>query len=177
MLLAYMYLGVILFKSDIFKENIRFEYDLKFTCNSNLWNQFAGNKSCIPGQQNKHELKTSLICTSYTFGKYELVMSYTSYNSSLGETVRMGEGTFAMSGDNGQQIFGTYEGYTDHTNGRKDVILFLCIKGGTGDYTGARGYLSAICVPDRKKSRLKYLTLKGSIRRVHKKKLNVLARL
>lgn len=177
MLLAYMYLGVILFKSDIFKANIRFDYNLKFTCNSSLWNQFAGNKNCLHGQQNKHELKTSLICTSNTFGTYDLVMSHISYNGSLGETVRMGEGTFAISGEDGQQIFGTYEGYVDHAKNRKDVLLFLCIKGGTGDYEGVKGYLSARCVPDGEYSGLKFLTLKGSIRRVHKKNSILLTRL
>ncbi len=177
MLLAYTYFGVILFKSNIFKENIRFDYDLKFTCNSSLWNQFAGNKSWLPDQQNKHELKTSLICTSNTFGTYDLVMSHISFKSDFGETIRMGEGIFSLSGDNGQMIYGTYEGYVDHHKNRKDVMLFLSIKGGTGDYTGARGSLSAICVSDRKNSELKHLTLKGSVRRVHKKKSNVLARL
>ena len=172
-----LFFSILSLNSANVKSKVKFDYDLRFKCTSNLWNQFASYKHPSSGKMNRNELKTTLVCTSNTFGKFDLVMSHTSYKSESGNTVRMGEGTFKMSGENNQKIFGTYEGFADHCKNHKDVILFLSIKGGTGDYEGVKGYLSARCVPDNVQPGKKVLTLKGTIKQIHYNSLNTLAHL
>jgi len=172
-----LYFSILSLNSLNLNSKVRFDYELKFNCTSNLWNQFACYKYPLSDELNRNELIATLVCTSNTFGQFDLVMSHTSYKSKSGNPVRMGEGTFKLSGENNQEIFGTYEGYADHCKNHKDVILFLSIKGGTGDYEGVKGYLSARCVPDDVQPGKKVLTLKGTIKQIHNNSFNTLAHL
>jgi hypothetical protein len=157
-----LYFSILLLNSLDFNSKVRFDYELKFNCTSDLWSQFSNYKYPLSDRLNRNELKTSLVSTSNTFGDFELEMSHTSYKSEAENPIRMGEGTFKMSGENNQEIFGTYEGFADN----KDVILFLSIDGGTGDYEDLNGYLSVRCIPDEIHPNKKVLTMKGTITRI-----------
>ena len=147
------------------KSKIRFNFEVKFNCTLNFRDQFASDKVVQSNGESKTEFKASGVCEAKIFDRFELVISHINYLNETGEIARIGNGTFNMKGDDGDQLFGTYEGCADLTNNPQDMILFLTIIGGTGYYEGATGYFRAICSSDGTNSHLRKLKLKGMIKR------------
>jgi len=177
LLLSSFTFSIISLKSNESTSNLRLDYDITFQCTSDHWNQFASNKQDHQSGMSRNELKTSLVCTSNTFGDFELEMSHLCYQTKVAESVRLGDGHFKLIGADGDYIVGTYEGYTDETKNHKDILLFLSIEGGTGKYSEVKGYLGATCVPDPENPSIRNLNLKGTIKHFHESTENTLASL
>ncbi|MCK5208459.1 MAG: hypothetical protein KAQ79_10575 [Cyclobacteriaceae bacterium] len=163
--------------SDKVQSKIKFDFEVRFNCTLNYRNQFASHNIIQSKEVNRTEFKATGICTLKNFDKFDLMMSHAAYKSEFGKSARIGEGTFKMKGDDGHQVFGTYEGYADLTRDPQDLILFFSIKGGTGYFHGAKGYLSARCGPDVSNPKVRILKLKGTITRTGKNTSNSLAQL
>lgn len=161
--------------SDAIQSKIKFDYEVSFNCTLNFKKQFTNHNSDQSNDVSRTEFSPSSVCTSKNFDKFDLMMSHTAYKSEFGKSARIEEGTFEMTGNNGHQVFGTYEGYADLTRNPKDLILFFSIKGGTGYFHGAKGYLSARCRADAANPKLRKLKLKGTITRTGKNTSNSLA--
>ena len=147
------------------KSKIKFNYEIKFNCTINFRDQFSGNNMSQSQVEERTEFKASGYCESKNFNRFNIEMSHVNYVIETGDIARIGQGIFKMKGDDGDQLFGTYEGCADLTNNPQDMILFLTITGGAGYYEGATGYFRAICSPDGTDPHLRKLKLKGTIKR------------
>jgi hypothetical protein len=56
-----------------------------------------------------------------------------------------------------------------------DLLLFLNIEGGSGQYEGLKGYLSVTCIPDSADPSQRNLSLKGITKQIQAKNDNALA--
>ncbi len=177
--LIFILFGALVFKlfpftSGIGKGKIMITQELELRCASDSWNQFV---KCTRGRhfdEQKNEFKIP-VTTLDNFKHYELVLSHNSYGTKIEESTRLGEGKFKLIDATKHFVCGTYEGYVDQTNDRDDVLLFLKIEGGSGQYKGMRGFLSAACVPDPENPSNRNLSLKGKIKKMERQNIEAMA--
>lgn len=147
------------------KSKVKFNYEVKFNCTLNFRDQFSGSNMSQSQEVERTEFKASGYCESKNFNRFDLEMSHVNYVIETGSIARIGQGIFKMKGDDGDQLFCTYEGCADLSNDPQDLILFFTITGGAGNYEGATGYLRAICCPDGANPNLRKLKLNGMIKK------------
>ncbi len=152
-----------------------FDYELELKCSAKQWDKFT---DCPKDQllaSNKKELIIPLVGPSNNSEQYKLVLSHQLYFTKVEASLRLGEGKFKLIDTENHYICGTYEGYIDQTNDRDDLLLFLNIQGGTGQYEGLKGHVSATCIPDPADPSHRNLSLKGITKQIVAKSDNALA--
>ena len=98
--------------------------------------------------------------------KFELSLSHIAYEIELGESMHVSDGQFEITCDNGDQIFGSYEGFGNLKDKRKELTLVFRILDGNGFYEGATGYLESQSHQASGHPNARSMNIKGVIKRL-----------
>jgi hypothetical protein len=121
--------------------NIEFEKQIKFFATVSLWNQPTILNPEYSKEKAKTHYETQGRSDSKNLYNYQLNMSHFAMLIEFGKSIHVQDGKFEMLGNDGHSIFGTYEGYGDLSHESIGLDLLLTVKGGTGFYSNAKGFL------------------------------------
>lgn len=98
--------------------------------------------------------------------KFELRLSHIAYEIELGKSMHVSDGQFEITSDNGDQIFGSYEGFGSLKDNRKELNLVFQILDGNGFYEGATGHLESQSHQASGHPNARSMNIKGVIKRM-----------
>ena len=94
---------------------------------------------------------------------FKLVLLHDAVRNEFSNEVKFKNGILKITGVDGHQVFGEYAGYGDYTKELKEIVLRISVKGGTGYYKNASGFLNGVSYQDGTNPRLRILELNGKI--------------
>lgn len=120
---------------------IEFDKQIKFSTNVSIWNQPTILNHEFSNEKNKTYYSSAGVSTSKKLLNYQLEMSHIAIATEFGQSMRVVDGEFEILGEDGNAVYGIYEGYGDLSQNRVSLDLLLKITRGTGYYSNAKGYL------------------------------------
>ncbi len=122
------------------KPEIVFDKQIKFFTTVSIWNQPTVINHEYANEKERTHYSSTGVSYAKKLTKYELEMSHIAYQILYSESIKIEDGKFEILGEEGDSIFGTYEGYGDPSQKTLSLDLLLSITGGTGFYENASGY-------------------------------------
>ena len=120
-----------------------FENRVPFSTTVSMWKQ---------DHQYNDEQSNDLQLTEFSFYgvsktknlyNFQMKMNHVANKIEFGNSVKISDGNFEISGENGDMIFGTFEGYGSIAKANQETKYLFIIKGGQGDFYNATGNMSA----------------------------------
>jgi len=128
-------------KKDDPTPSIEFEKQIKLISTLSIWNQPTIVNSPNAKDIEKTHYSTTGVSYAMKLSKFRLEMSHVARETSLGASLSIQNGYFEILSEEGDSVFGSYEGLGDLAKEKLALEFILKVEGGNGYYANASGYI------------------------------------